>query len=460
MSRKQHLFNGRRVRVRDLLETGLLEPDARICFKRLQAGEIHHATVTRTGNIRFDDGREFRSLSRAASELTGTQIDGWLAWATTDDPSSPLDVLRQKLLEESVSEEVDSAEAAPGESGRSAKSIHEFLRDARQAAEAANPVKASVRTFISHWNARGRDSSINHDIDADLANYGLITRPDFRAVTLDDPVALELVSSAEPVARSVPEANDSVEKFEIADVEDDVERGLKVGTLPSASCEVKAIQPDATFDAAITTMLLNDYSQLAVMTGSRGLKGAISWKSIARARNANPDASLSAAVIKPDEVSYDTDLVEILPTLLQKEFVFVRGSDARISGIVTVSDVVEAYGDIAAPFFLIGEIDQRLRRLVESTFDMDPIIELCDPVGHRSLTSVDQLTLGDYQRILENPAMWNELGWSLDRKVFAEKLKEITSLRNNVMHFNPDPIPIDSLNTLRHFLGLLREYAV
>jgi hypothetical protein len=91
---------------------------------------------------------------------------------------------------------------------------------------------------------------------------------------------------------------------------------------------------------------------------------------------------------------------------------------------VTVADVVGAYGDIASPFFLIGEIDQTLRSLIEQTFDIERVVELCDPGGSRALNSFDQLTLGDYQCVLVNKALWRELGWSLDRKVFATRLKE------------------------------------
>jgi hypothetical protein len=56
-------------------------------------------------------------------------------------------------------------------------------------------------------------------------------------------------------------------------------------------------------------MLLKDYSQLAVMGGPRSLKGAASWKSIARARNADPDAKLSAAIVDADAVPYTADLI-------------------------------------------------------------------------------------------------------------------------------------------------------
>ena len=125
---------------------------------------------------------------------------------------------------------------------------------------------------------------------------------------------------------------------------------------------------------------------------------------------------------------------------------------------MTLADVVEVYGQMASPFFMIGRIDQRLRRIIEATFPMKAIIALCDPDGERSLDGYDQLTIGDYQRILENPDCWDTLGWQLDRRLLSARLKEITQIRNNLMHFNNDPLPEDMVSTLQNFLDLLQEY--
>jgi CBS domain-containing protein len=151
------------------------------------------------------------------------------------------------------------------------------------------------------------------------------------------------------------------------------DHGLTIGNLPSASKKVCSVTPNATFEEAITLMLAEDYSQLAVMTGPRELKGAVSWKSIAKARNANPDAKLSAAIVKAEAVPYTTDLISMLPVIERQEFVFVHGPDRSITGIVTLADVVEAYGQMASPFFMIGRIDQNLRHIIEATFTIKTI---------------------------------------------------------------------------------------
>jgi CBS domain-containing protein len=343
---------------------------------------------------------------------------------------------------------------------------HDALKHLRRLAADEQPAKLHVRDLIGYWGYRVRDSATTQEIDTDLANYGLQTRPQFGAVTLDDIVSVERTSHTLPPSTSGSDVVDGEgleanERIGDEDQEDArlPEGGLTVGNLRSASAGVESVTPQATFEQAITKMLLLDYSQLAVMSGSRSPARAVTWKSIAKARNANASADFSAAIVEAREVSYQADLVDILPVLTTDEFVFVRNADRTIGGIVTAADVVLAYGEMASPFFLIGEIDQALRWILERSLPFDDVRALCDQDGDRGLSSFNQLTMGDYQRVLDNPAGWSRLGWPLDRKIFAERLREITETRNSIMHFNKDPLPADLVAMLKNFLALVREYA-
>jgi hypothetical protein len=68
------------------------------------------------------------------------------------------------------------------------------------------------------------------------------------------------------------------------------------------------------------------------------------------------------------------------------------------------------------------------------------------------------MSIGDYQRVLQNKDAWERLGWPLDRKVLTSRLGEIREIRNDLMHFNPDPLPEDAVQKIRHMINLLREY--
>lgn len=204
-------------------------------------------------------------------------------------------------------------------------------------------------------------------------------------------------------------------------------------------------------------MLLNDYSQLAVLAGKHSLRGAVTWKSIAQIRHSKPSASFADAIVQADEFRYDKELVDVLPALEVADFVFVRDEKNAVAGIVTPADVVHAYGELATPFFLIGELDQLLRQVISRKFTLKEAMSLC---GSRTqpLESFGDLAFGDYQRVLENPDSWAKLRWPLDRPAFVKRLDELRQLRNDIMHFNPDPVPATAVDKLRNFIKLLHEY--
>ncbi|MEE1938400.1 CBS domain-containing protein [Streptomyces sp. TRM 70361] len=232
---------------------------------------------------------------------------------------------------------------------------------------------------------------------------------------------------------------------------------LTVDSLPAALSGVVSVTPNATYEQAITIMAINGYSQLPVLSG-RSQYGAVTWRSIARARHARPEAPFSDAITQAQEVSCGDDLIDVLPKLVESDFVLVRNRRQEISGILTVSDLAMAYGSLAGPFLLIGELDQRLRRIITRHFDLADVTSLCDPEGSRKVVSFHDLSMGDYQRVLEKQELWDRLGWPLDRKVFVKHLDEIRRVRNDVMHFNPDPLPADAVQKVRNMIVLLREY--
>src|SRR5262249_52482753 len=156
-----------------------------------------------------------------------------------------------------------------------------------------HPEEFSVRELLSLWGAKDRGDQISR-IEADLANHGLVTLPSFRKVTLDATVRLVVAPTDTDDAPAAlvgpdPAAGDR-------DEVDDDPIGLTVGNLPSALDGLNWVAPNATFEEAITKLLLNDFSQLAVLNGPRNLRGAVTWRSIAHARHADADATLSDAI--------------------------------------------------------------------------------------------------------------------------------------------------------------------
>lgn len=451
--RSMYLLGGRRVRVSDLLDAGLIQAGAKLRFERNRIGVTYNATVTDKGRIRLEpDGEEFRSPSRAAMVAAGMRaVDGWHAWLVVDQKRL-LDAVRQELLDQTISKAAAAANRQTEDTER--QRIHARLRQARSRADDRDPERISVRDLLALWGAKDRGDQVSQ-IEADLANHGLSTSPSFRAVTLDTMVSLTTPSDEAEEAATVGAS----EMDDLAAAEDDEGGGdlnvrLTVGNL-SPLLGVESVGPNSPLEEAITKMLLNDYSQLAVLSGLRNLRGAVTWRSIAQSMHQKPDATVADAIDPHVEVvPYDRDLFEVLPTLQQRDFVFVLDESKAIKGIVTTADVAQRYGELATPFFQLGELDQTLRWILSRSFDVETIRPFCN----RQIESFDQLTIGDYLRVLENKEAWEKLGWPLDRATFTARLDMIRVIRNKVMHFHPDPVPEDAVDTLRRFNRLLHQY--
>ena len=81
-------YQGRRMRLADLLEHGLLEPGDELVWDRPKVGTHYTATVLESGAVQLPDGREVSSPSRAAMLASDVRtpngelqaFDGWYAW--------------------------------------------------------------------------------------------------------------------------------------------------------------------------------------------------------------------------------------------------------------------------------------------------------------------------------------------------------------------------------------------
>ncbi|MGW0489785.1 N-6 DNA methylase [Streptomyces olivaceus] len=448
--RPRYLMTGRRVTLANLVDAGLLAESTRLTFEC--AGVSHTATVTAAGQLQLADGQRLRSPSQAAAAAASEgSFDGWQTWLLKD--GTALDRLRQRFLETPTTG-ITSPSIADV---TLAAQRHEELKHAREQAANGTPVTLTVTELLEWWGVQRRSSITSDKIVAELANHSLVTSPNFDSVPAFTTVQLiSAVQHTEATEKSHHTL--SVDESPTADTDEDAPvSGPTVGMLPSALGGVTSVSPHATFDEAITQMMLNDYSQLPVLSG-RTLHGAVTWKSIARARHANQKAPFSRAIIPARDVLYNQDLIDILPALTESEFVLVRDQTNAIAGIVTASDVASVYGAMATPFLLIGEFDRRLRRILSSSIELREIQALCDPEGDRSIKAFDDLSIGDYQRTLENKDAWEKLGWPLERKVFIARLDQIRGIRNDLMHFNPDPLPDDAVQKIRHMIAVLREY--
>jgi CBS domain-containing protein len=234
---------------------------------------------------------------------------------------------------------------------------------------------------------------------------------------------------------------------------------FRIGRLDAANKVPISVKPDATLQQAVTIMLTNDFSQLPVMTGPRELKGIISWKTIgSRLALKRPCTNVRDAMEPAQVVSVDESLFDAITRIASHDYVLVQANDKTYTGIVTASDFNFQFQALAEPFLLVGEIENGLRRILHQKFNLKELEEAKAPGDDgRKIESPNDLTLGEYVRLIEHEKPWKKIKIEIDRVVFLQRLNRVREVRNDVMHFDPDGLSPDDLVFLREFAQFLKR---
>jgi CBS domain-containing protein len=329
--------------------------------------------------------------------------------------------------------------------------ISRFLQDAASR-RAGDELSLPIRTFISKWGARRRGYWYVQQINEDLDRFGLVTMPSYEVGYIDSTIRLIPIRKAAgpSVAESSVEPSDE-RSLQLS------ETILKVGSLKSAEGDLVSVRPEHSLDHAQSLMMQFDYSQLPVLSSPRDLLGALSWESIAQRRIHRASCVLKDCIVAADVVDAGDDLLYNVPRIISRGFVFVRGRDRQISGIVTTTDLSSTFLELAEPFLLIGQAERCLRKVVVDNFSQDEIAAAKDPRDElRAVETVESLTLGEIARLFEPTDRWQALGWQIDRKVFLTTLSNLLDMRNETMHFSPDPVEEEKLQAVRNSLKWLQ----
>ena len=207
-------------------------------------------------------------------------------------------------------------------------------------------------------------------------------------------------------------------------------------------------------------MLLFDFSQLPVMQNDREVKGIVSWESIGSrlALKEKPVETVRECMKPHYEVKATDSLFRVIAHIVEHSYVLVRGDDRTITGIVTTSDLSLQFQQLSEPFLLLSEIENHVRLVMDGKFTADELSSVRDSADpERVIETVADLTLGEYIRLLENPANFQKTGLNVDRKVFVRELDHVRRIRNDVTHFDPDGITEKDHELLRHFLQFMHE---
>jgi predicted transcriptional regulator len=325
----------------------------------------------------------------------------------------------------------------------------------------------TVREFLSWFGAKRRGYWVVEQVRQELEKTQLETEPDFEGTYIDTPIRFtpqKLVKRVDETAQVValeakasllPEiASTDISKGEIPDPTH------RISKLAAANRTPVTVPPDAQLATATTTMLVKGFSQLPVMTSTRDVKGVISWQSIGDRVARGVIGTTVREMMDPQyqEVRYDASLFQAIPAIVANDYVLVRAKDNTISGIVTASDLSIQFLQLSEPFLLLGEIENHLRQIISDAFsvsDLEQVQDIRDT--SRKVASAADLNFGEYKALLDHQDRWLQSKLPWDRRVFCDQIDAIREIRNDVMHFDPDPLTEADLQTLREFARFLQR---
>lgn len=315
------------------------------------------------------------------------------------------------------------------------------MKDAVANGAAPTPEKLTIRDFLGWYGFARRGSWISRRIRNDLESLDLRTIPDFEVGWLGATITIQLR----------PEAANSVSTV------GEIDPTVRVGSLGASNKSPVSVAPDAPLETATTIMQLNDFSQLPVMQGSRDVKGIITWQSIGSRMALGVECDKVRNCMEPHrEVTVNTPLLDAVAEVSRNRYVLVRGDTNEITGIVTMSDLVDQFMNLANPFLVIGEIEGYLRNLIHGKFTIQ---EMKGAARGREISGPADLTFGDYCSLLGKPERWDKLDLKVDRKQFVEWLEEVREIRNDVMHFNLDGLEDKHAEKLNGLASFFRDMA-
>lgn len=314
---------------------------------------------------------------------------------------------------------------------------------------AEQPAELTISQLLAIWGARYRDYDTVGRIQQDLAAVGLHCEPPFTEGAMSTVVRIGVgVPESETPPTDEPDASEDQELVL-------PHASLRVGDISSATNGITYVRPDAALADAQAIMIRDNFSQLAVMTGPSALRGTVSWDTIARAKILGDNITLADAIDPYPKVVHARDeLFAQLTTIYDAGYVFVRDDAESVCGIVTTADLSDQFRLLTEPFFQLGEIEQRLRRCIQHVFPTEDL--QCVANRRTPISSVEDMTFGQYVQLLRDNARWNRLKWQISADIFIHELNEVRKIRNGVMHFSTKSLDQHQEKRLRGFLSMMR----
>src|SRR5690554_884790 len=298
----------------------------------------------------------------------------------------------------------------------------------------------STRDFLGYFHCEKRTKGNKARIDKYLEDNHLETAPDYTNSWIDGEIVLKHKAKAKSKSRT-----DAIQRISI---------------LPSANKPPVKVNRDAPLTEAITLMMMHNFSQLPVMSNPRSIAGFITWETIGYGiTNGNESKDVKDYLDNNITIlDLDTPLLEAIKTVIAKDFVLVQKRDKTLSGIVTIADISTQFLVLTEPFLILEQIENLIRVLLDEKFLVDDLTTFCtENELDKKIEYIDDLTFGQYIRLIEKPENWDKLNLRIERGPFIKQLDKIREIRNDIMHFDPEGITNEQKIALINMANFLTE---
>jgi hypothetical protein len=366
--------------------------------------------------------------------------------------------------------------------------------------------RVRVRRLLGLAGAERRGWAIMRRITDTLESNGLKTVPDFQSVWIDGLVSIrptdESAISEDQLDESIRPSEDSeeVESFEIPRDRDGIglsggeeptideaaapvaealnspagdagvvevlvvppiDAIIRVSSIPSANRGVVSVLLTDSISKATTLMSFEGYTQLAIMQGEREVRGMVTWESIAKRSMLTPEAKTVADCrVDAHVIDSDASLFDAFPTIEKYGYVLARSKKRTITGIITSTDFAVELGEHSYGFMCLRTIEMLIRKKLHSQVALSDLMNLEEHSRARAESDPALLTFGENIRLLERDEVWCRLSVNIDKSEFTKRLLEIRDVRNEVMHFGPDPLDAKQKRSLKQMEDFLRQVFV
>ena len=346
----------------------------------------------------------------------------------------------------------------------------EYLEEIRTKLESGSYQNRKGQNLLRAFGYVRRRSTAVEEINKTLEDLGLVALPPINTkMPLKGRIKFSLMNDTSEFLDGIDTLDTNMVETSSQDDEDDdsnlPEPAFTVSELDElGKTPVECVPPGASIKEAYTRMRLCNYSQLVVASNvsprQQDIKGIVSFQSLAKALMNGKPTTVGDCIDKDVPFAQsDTDLKSIVSRLSENDVVLVIGQDKRLQGIVTAWDLAKEFADLVDPFKRIGEIEDRLGTLVRKGLEKHEVAEFLRDhrkSGDRSVVEIEELTMGELQRVLDFSDHWNKLDLAFDKSVFIKALDDVRNYRNRLMHFG-DPLNETEMTQLTNFCHTVRE---